>query len=124
MFTEIMLWIFIGPGQFFAMLILNVPRNHRMFLKSTPSEKKAELISAHIIFNFPFIVTRLFIWIAVGRKLFEFFSPITIPYIPTLRELSLVPFVVLRDILHITGLANIFSGEGAVAEAPVEAPIE
>tara|TARA_E500000178_G_C17024189_1_gene757121 strand:+ start:165 stop:1448 length:1284 start_codon:yes stop_codon:yes gene_type:complete len=124
MFTEIMLWIFIGPGQFFAMLILNVPRNHRMFLKSTPSEKKAELISAHIIFNFPFIVTRLFIWVAVGRKLFEFFSPITIPYIPTLRELSLVPFVVLRDIIHITGLANIFSGEGAVVEAPVEAPIE
>ena len=44
--------------------------------KKLLESKKAELISAHIIFNFPFIVTRLFIWIAVGRKLFEFFTQV------------------------------------------------
>ena len=66
---DALLWFFIGPAQTFVMLILNVKRTNRMFLKSTPDEKKAELISAHIIFNAPFIIARLFIWIAIFKKI-------------------------------------------------------
>ncbi len=119
---DALLWFFIGPAQTFVMLILNVPRNHRMFLKSTPDEKKAELISAHIIFNAPFIIARLFIWIAIFKKVIEFFAPHILYYIPTIREISITPFVAIKDILDITGVMKLIkgSGEGEAIEAPIE----
>ena len=109
---DALLWFFIGPAQTFVMLILNVQRNNRMFLKSTPDEKKAELISAHIIFNAPFIIARLFIWLAIFKKIIEFFAPHIVSYIPTIREISITPFVAIKDILDITGVMKLIKGSG------------
>ena len=107
---DALLWFFIGPAQTFVMLILNVKRTNRMFLKSTPDEKKAELISAHIIFNAPFIIARLFIWIAIFKKIISFLVPHMVPYIPNMREIALVPFVAIKDILDISGLMKLIKG--------------
>ena len=121
MTREALLWFFIGPAQTVAMLILNVPRNHRMFLKSTPAEKKAELISAHIIFNAPFIIARIFIWLAIARRIFELFYPHVASYIPTIREISLVPFVLLKDVLNLTGIYSLFKSTSEEGVESVDA---
>ena len=111
MFTEALVWFFTNPAQWFIMLVLNVRRNDRMFLKSTPALKKAELISGHLIFKFPIIMLRLFVICALIKYVIEFFAPHMHMVKPTLRELTIFPSVVLRDILYYSGLTSInFSG--------------
>ena len=135
MFTEALIWFFTNPAQWFIMLVLNVKRNDRMFLKSTPALKKAELISAHIIFKFPIIVLRLFVICALIKYVVVFFTAHMHLVKPSLRELAIFPSVLLRDILYYSGLTSINlsgmfssgaadSGAEGVAEGIVEAAAE
>lgn len=120
---EFFIWLFEGPVQWFFSMAFNVSLNDKMFRASKEPDAGKRMLYAfeHMIFNAPMIILRFFITIVVIRKSLEFFVPHFINYTPTLRELALVPFVIIRDIYVYSGLRDLIKGLFAGSTTMTEA---
>ena len=97
--------------------------NDKMFRASKEPNAGKRILYAfeHMIFNAPMIILRFFITIIVVKKSLLTFVPHFINYTPTLRELALIPFVIIRDIYVYSGLKDLLKGLFAGSTTMTEA---
>lgn len=90
----------------FFLIVLGENENSKMFRRDTPEEEKLSLFTSKVIKEAPIILVRFLVVIFILKYTYENLLPIKvlIDNFPSLREISLVPFVIIRDIINFTGI--------------------
>lgn len=118
MFVEGVLWVLRGPGVWSVKMMLGTSKqedgkDHRIF-RGKPLDVVSK-IAEYIIFRAPLLIVRVLVIIAVIRFSILFFYPHFVSMLPSLREVSIVPFVALSDILKLLGIGKFMSTTAVVA---------
>jgi hypothetical protein len=111
LFYEIIFWMISGPMKGLVAWVLGVDTNDELFSEIKGANDFAEKVARFAIlfakdmFMVIFRLIGLSITVVLIYKLL--YKPNLSTYIPTLRELSFLPLLALKDILNISGIIKL-----------------
>ena len=110
LFIDLLLWCLTGPLKGLFSWVLGVDKNDDLFSKFNTSDPQQYLNKVTRLFNIivkdTIMVAARAIGLLVSVSLFYKFlyEPNLSSYVPTIREITLVPLVAFKDILRIIGI--------------------